>query len=393
MSHSKPVDFSTGVTAKNGRTPVEPPIALVRPDNATLRKGQYHTYKLRTNPTSASSSTYELDVPLFSTGTVEEWLRFRNNLGRVIKGQNATGAAARCALARRSLESEALATFNNQAATGTETVDAFEICLDKVGNLIFPKRALQLQKRYMRRSPRKPGTMKTRTYVSRVLELNNYLPLFPKLAEGVAPTKLADDEIKDLLEFGMPRSYQRAMVLQGFDPMIHTVTEFIEFCERLEAVESYDAPNTSTKSTANNNKSGKASTKRKREGTNASSVVSEGNNYFCLLHGENPTHNTDSCFALKNSVKKMKAGTDSTKNKSGTNNNHSKDLHTMISAAVESALKGTGTGSRKRKDRKSKSDTAINQEEIKQFEQLSLSGGSSYRDDTESSVSSQETNA
>ena len=173
MSHSKPVDFSTGVTAKNGRTPVEPPIALVCPDNATLRKGQYHTHKLRTNPTSASSSTYKLDVPLFSTGTVEEWLRFRNNLGRVIKGQNATGAAARYALARRLLESEALATFNNQAATDTETNETFEECLDKVGNLIFPKRALQLQKRCMRRNLRKPGTMKTRTYVARIMELNN----------------------------------------------------------------------------------------------------------------------------------------------------------------------------------------------------------------------------
>ena len=153
MSLSKPVvDFPITGTGKNNYTPVEPLIALIRADNVTSRKGQYHMYKLHTNPTSATSLTYELDVPLFSTGTVEEWLRFRNNLGRVVRGQNATGPGAKFALARRSLESEALATFNNQAATDAETNESFEECLDKVGNLIFPKRALQLQKRYMRRN-------------------------------------------------------------------------------------------------------------------------------------------------------------------------------------------------------------------------------------------------
>ena len=53
MSLSKPVDFTTGSAGKNNCT-IEPPIALIQADNATLCEGQYHTYKLCTNPTSAT---------------------------------------------------------------------------------------------------------------------------------------------------------------------------------------------------------------------------------------------------------------------------------------------------------------------------------------------------
>ena len=146
MSLSKPVDFTTGSMGKSNHTPIEPPIVLIWADNATLCKGQYHTYELCANLLSATSSTYKLDIPLFFNRMVEEWLHFCNNLGRVAHGQNATRATAKCALARHLLESEALTTFNNQATTGTETNKAFEECLDKVRNLIFPKQASQLQK-------------------------------------------------------------------------------------------------------------------------------------------------------------------------------------------------------------------------------------------------------
>ena len=197
----------------------------------------------------------------------------------------------------------------------------------------------------MRHNLCKPGTMKTRAYVARVMELNNYLPLFPRLADGVEPTKLAEDEIKDLLDFGMPKLYQRAMVLQGFDPMIHTITEFVKFCERLEAVENYDAPTKPTGNLKGSNKNSDKNSKRKHKGTTPNPVSETDTvNYFCLLHGENPTHNADDCYALKNSVKKMKSSTDSTK-KSGSNKClGGKELHAIIAMAISSAFKAANSG-------------------------------------------------
>jgi hypothetical protein len=41
----------------------------------------------------------------------------------------------------------------------------------------------------------------------------------------------------DLLEFAVPNAWQKNMVLQGFDPVIHTPSEFVAFCERHEFTE------------------------------------------------------------------------------------------------------------------------------------------------------------
>ena len=35
----------------------------------------------------------------------------------------------------------------------------------------------------------------------------------------------------------MPATWQRQMILRDFDPMIHTLTEFVEFCEWLETAD------------------------------------------------------------------------------------------------------------------------------------------------------------
>ena len=82
--------------------------------------------------------------------------------------------------------------------------------------------------------------MTTQDYVARISEMNSYLPLFPPVATRTAPEKLPDDEIVNLLEFEVPNSWQKAMILQDFDPLQKTVREFIQFCKKLEQVEHTD---------------------------------------------------------------------------------------------------------------------------------------------------------
>ena len=67
-----------------------PPIPLERDDVRSLKRGDYLAYKLRNVPGDDSSPVYELCVPYFGTGTCEEWLKFRNNLEKVLLGQNVT---------------------------------------------------------------------------------------------------------------------------------------------------------------------------------------------------------------------------------------------------------------------------------------------------------------
>ena len=97
---------------------------------------------------------------------------------------------------------------------------------------IFPRCALCMQKRYMRRYMRKPRDMKMRVYRNRVVELNNYLERFPTVFN--ATQKIDDDEVVDILEFATPNKWQSEMVRLGFDSVVANSQELLEFCERLE---------------------------------------------------------------------------------------------------------------------------------------------------------------
>ena len=216
---------------------VVPPIPYERLEKKNYAQGEYITLKLRTVPNDEGSATHDLIVPYFSTGTPEEWLRWKRDLGRVLQGQNVTTGPGKYNMTRRLLEGDALAAFNVAATThGNETNENFLRSIDDMTAHIFPARALQMQKRFMRRFLRKPAGIKTREFVARVNEMNNFLREFP-LPNGEAATALPKDEILDLLEFGVPNSWQKQFLMPQFDPQAHTVMEFVEFCERIEATE------------------------------------------------------------------------------------------------------------------------------------------------------------
>jgi len=54
------------------------------------------------------------------------------------------------------------------------------------------------------------------------------------LHDMIGGDKISKDKILDIAEFAMPATWQKTMVLQGFDPMSHMVNKFIEFCKRLK---------------------------------------------------------------------------------------------------------------------------------------------------------------
>eukprot|EP00957_Ditylum_brightwellii_P100995 7697948-Ditylum_brightwellii.AAC.1 len=67
----------------------------------------FHTYKLRTTPTDATSPTYELSIPFFKEGTPKEWIKFRHGLQAVLKGQNVTQGPPSYAVAKTLLKGNA----------------------------------------------------------------------------------------------------------------------------------------------------------------------------------------------------------------------------------------------------------------------------------------------
>jgi len=51
---------------------------------------------------------------------------------------------------------------------------------------------------------------------------------------------LSEDEIIDILLFGAPKSWQREMDRQGFDPLAVAPAETAAFMERIEMSEDFD---------------------------------------------------------------------------------------------------------------------------------------------------------
>ena len=84
---------------------------------------------------------------------------------------------------------------------------------------VCPYKALEKQKRFMRRKMRKPAGMTTRTYVNHLNRINyeelKYLPPFQD------DQHLNDDEMMDILIFGLPKSWTNEMDKQ--DPFAGTM--------------------------------------------------------------------------------------------------------------------------------------------------------------------------
>eukprot|EP00957_Ditylum_brightwellii_P174728 13304326-Ditylum_brightwellii.AAC.1 len=69
-------------------------IPFPRPAPRQLKRGQFHTYKVRTTPADATSPIYKLSIPFFDEGTPEESIKFRRGLAALLKGQNVTQGPA-----------------------------------------------------------------------------------------------------------------------------------------------------------------------------------------------------------------------------------------------------------------------------------------------------------
>ena len=61
----------------------------------------------------------------------------------------------------------------------TTTIEHVQEALDKVGRNVFPHRALENQKQWMRRHLCKPADMPFCKMVSSVVRINSYLPYLP----------------------------------------------------------------------------------------------------------------------------------------------------------------------------------------------------------------------
>jgi len=277
------------------------PISIDRPESKPLKDGDYASFKCRADPANADSPTHEIKVPFFRNGTAEEWFLFLRKFEQASKGQALTSGPALYNAMRRLLVAESLAQFNAKAAElGPETAIHFRACVQHVTDYVLPKRALRIQKRYLRRICRKPASLRMKEYIARYREINGYLSMFTPDGDD---NKLPDDEIMENLEFAIPSKWRSAMIMHGFDPIEHDINGMTEFCERLETTEDINNHHFKDNTGKSN---GEKPSKRKvggpKTGTDSEKRAAK---YNCLYHGPNATHGTHDCLVLKDQAKKM----------------------------------------------------------------------------------------
>ena len=290
--------ITSTTTPKNtpGKRFHHPVIGLERPPPVTLQKGEYVILKCRTIAGDVTSPTYDLPVPYFKTGTPEEFLNWRKNLSKAMTGQNCVTAEAKYGMARRLLDGDALAAFNQSANSfQNEDLASFEHVIAELTAHVFPNRAAQTQKRYMRRFLKKPTTMSTKAFFARFIEINEMFPFYPPHPGSTADVERFDEEeLLDILEFSCPYEWKREMLLQNFDPVVSTLEEFSAFCERLE----HTHPHVENKTPKKEEKT--TSTKRKKRDGQSKST-----DKFCTVHGKG-NHDTSECYTLKRKANKLR---------------------------------------------------------------------------------------
>jgi hypothetical protein len=305
-------------------------------DNEALTKDNSIGFSLKTNPTDANSTTYKVNVRILLGGeSVRTMIRWMQDLNRVCQGLNATTIQEKCRIAETLLRDTPLTLFKASIGVQAELAfenelnaaaddaaiavirangvahythaDHFNVALQWVLQNSMPKKVLQYVKRNMRRHTRKPKDMKVREYFQHLSRVN--IEEIPNLPPFNNTQYLRDDEMIDILLFGTPKSWQKEMDRQGFDPFdAGSPSAVVDFMEQVETAEDFDGQ-VVERSVGNSHH------KKKSSNGNGKDDNTSKTGKYCQLHGKG-NHSTDDCRTIKSEVKKLKS-TDSKPSGSG----------------------------------------------------------------------------
>ena len=326
----------------------------------TLDKTNSVSWELSTIPGTAGAATYKFQCRIL-TGDEQprQMMRWRQDVRKVCIGLHVTTLATRRPIMEACMRTGPMAVFKGaidaqarvafiQALTAAEAVDIaagntvasdavknngadhyildehLDVALNLVLSNYLPRKVLARVKRSMRRDMRKPADMKVRHYYQNLIRMNDEeLPNLPPFQPN---NKLSQDELLDILLFGTPRSWQKEMDRQQFDPIEKGLHDTVDFMEGLESTETNEETSKPKTKSLSNKK-----TKKGNDSTKAP--------YYCEQHGANWTHNTKDCRFLKE--KKTGGFKNKTWNRkaSEASDQSKKDLAAILSKAVNKAVK------------------------------------------------------
>jgi hypothetical protein len=100
--------------------------------------------------------------------------------------------------------------------------------------------------------------------------LSDFPPSFSKTQ------KISDEDFVEVIDYGTPHSWRTKMAEQGFVPVTHTLTEIVEFCNKMEYAKEMTGRNNSQNN--QNNKKNRAACQ--------SRLSKWRNSYRCIIAHE-----------------------------------------------------------------------------------------------------------
>ena len=115
--------------------------------------------------------------------------------------------------------------------------DLIELVIRDIGLEYIPRRAIRVQKYYMRRGLFMGPSTSVQQFVERLNDLNRYLLYFPE----ESPKQLDQDEIIEILDQAKAPEWHEAMVAANIDIFEMSYEESVSYFKRLENLEKIPA--------------------------------------------------------------------------------------------------------------------------------------------------------
>ena len=294
------------------------------PKEAPLNKENSVTIELRTNPADANSAKLKITMRVLrgdeDLRSMVQW--YEDLTSKVMVGLNLTTGLAQRNMVRNLMEGHPRSLFDQicEALAGERRLAAVTVANPDTGHAdhlavlaepldghvstltvaetiqhvlqsIMPLKALERVKRYLRRDCRKPADMKIRYYYQLLLRINTQE--IPRLPPFNANMRFSDDELMDIILFGIPKSWHREMDRQGIDPIALPLAELVQFFEQIEAAEEHESH-------------AKQVSKDHKKSRGKRDSGPSDNNKYCLIHGHGG-HSSDECHKLKAEAKRLKS--------------------------------------------------------------------------------------
>ncbi|MGH3053509.1 MAG: hypothetical protein ACRDL7_00850 [Gaiellaceae bacterium] len=229
----------------------EAPIKLEPEVTAPETEASYLTFDIRLGPgTGANVSKYRSRVKKYTGGTKEEWLKWREEVSTLVTDVPLSTPDAVHRAVKGLLRGDALARYTRVIAALQDppTLDDINNRLDDMTMELMSIDSIRLTLEYLRQV-RKPRTMSVQDFLARIVEINSKIPFMPG---GIVEDKLNDEQLKQIIENGVPvawRRQQRSAHLISFD-----LQETVSYFDELQALENESFRRNNNNNANNKNK-------------------------------------------------------------------------------------------------------------------------------------------